>query len=138
MNSINSTHHLHPNGLGSPFVDIFSVGAGLVDSFIDARTERKSDESDERQLQLQLQAQREQAQMNAARLNQILKIAMIAGGVLLTGGIVIAVIKSGKTSDEKKGGPESSKKNNIGKLEVLDGLKRKPGTRKKSLNKKAA
>lgn len=138
MNSINSTHHLQGNGLGS-FVDLFSAGAGLVDSFIDARTERKSDESDERQLQLQLEAQREQAQIDAARFNQILKITMIAGGVLLTGGIIIVVIKSdSKSSDEKKGRPESGKQKNVEKLELLDGLKRKNGIKKKSFSKKAA
>lgn len=132
MNSINSIHQFHRQGLGS-FLDVFSAGAGLVDSFVDARAQRKSDESDERQLQLQLEAQREQAQMDAVRLNQILKVAMIAGGVLLTGGIVIAVLKS-----DSKGHAESTKQKNVGKLEVLDGLRGAKGRIKKSSHGKAA
>lgn len=133
MNSINSIHQLGRQELGS-FLDVFSAGAGLVDSFVDARAQRESDESDERQLQLQLQAQREQAQMDAARLNQVLKVGMIAGGVLLAGGIVIAVLKS----DIDKGDAESSKHKNVGRLEVLDGLRGTKGNKKKSLRRTAA
>lgn len=138
MNSINSCHHINRNGLGS-FLDIFSAGAGLVDSFVDARADRKSDESDERQLQLQLEAQREQAQMQDARLTKILKFAAIACGVVLTGGIIIAVVKSdSKPSDEKKSSGDLGKQKNVGRLQVLDGLKTKSGIKKKSSDRKAA
>lgn len=91
MNS--TTLNLNGNGLGS-FLDLFSVGAGLVDSFVDARAQRKSDESDERQLQLQLQAQREMTQANAERMDKMLKVAMIAGGVLLAGVTIVAISRS--------------------------------------------
>lgn len=91
----------HNQNLGS-FSDIFSAGAGLIDSFVDARSERKSNESEERQLQTQLQAQREQAQADSARLTQILKFAMIGGATLLVGGIVIAVLKSDGDKEEKR------------------------------------
>lgn len=79
--------------LGS-FTDIFSSATGLIDSFVDARSERKSNESEERQLQIQLQAQREQSQADSARLTQILKFVMIGGATLLVGSIIFAIAKS--------------------------------------------
>jgi hypothetical protein len=67
--------------------DAIGAGAGIFNTIYSGRTESKSNQSEERQLQLQLQAQREgQAGM--------LKMLMIGGGVLIAGGIVIAIIKS--------------------------------------------
>lgn len=127
MNSINSSHQLHKKGLGS-FTDIFSAGAGLVDSFVDARAERKSDESDERQLALTLEAQREQAQMQAATLHKILKFAAIAGSVLVVGVVIVTVIKSDSPDVDKK--PAGDGPNSPEKSPVLAGMKRKGETKK--------
>ena len=115
------------------FADIFSAATGLVDSFVEARTERKSDESDERQLQLQIAAEREQAQMEDARLSKLLKFAAIAGSVLLVGVVVVTVIKSDSQDDDKKAAVADK-----GKSSELAGMKRKGGIKKLSIDRKAA
>lgn len=128
MNStINSIHHLNRNDLGS-ILDLFSAGAGLVDSFVDARADRKSDESDERQLQLQIAAEREQAQMRDARLSKMLRFAAVAGSVLLVGVVVVTVIKSDSPDADKKPAGDGTK--GTGKSPAFAGMKRKVGTKK--------
>lgn len=135
MNStINSIHQLRGNDLGS-ILDVFSAGAGLVDSFVDARADRKSDESDERQLQLQIAAERERAQMQDARLGKILKFAAVAGSVLLVGVVVVSVIKSDSPEVEMK--PAENGSNGTGKLPILAGMRRKGRIKTVSTDRKS-
>lgn len=132
MMNANSNHKV--NGLGAEWGSIFQSGAGIFDSIMDSRTANKSNESMERQLELQLQAQREQSQINAARFSQTLKIVMIAGGVLLVGGVIFAVVKSsGKEAKGEKMTDALGKKQNIGSLQMLDGLEGKRRRKKKPL-----
>ena len=89
MNNVNKL-----NGLATDWGAIVTAGAGIFDSFKDARTSEQNNESQERQRQLQLEAQRLNAASSAQQIQQYTKLALIGGWLLIVGIVAVNVIKN--------------------------------------------
>jgi hypothetical protein len=85
------------------WIDAAISTAGSIFTSVKSTQAQKADnKSQEKQLQLQLQAQREQAQQQAESGERIMKMVLIGGGILVTGGIIFALVKGGAKNAPKK------------------------------------
>lgn len=85
-------------GLGADWSTIAQIGAGLFDTAADYSASNKANKTAQQQTAAELQA----AQLAVASQQKIVKGAIIAVSILVAGGIVITLIKSGRNTQGQK------------------------------------